>query len=64
MGAVASVFVLIWVQRNTEAHFFLYGMVGVTSCFGIGYLSSFLFPKTDRDLTGLSVYTKGTMAEH
>ena len=64
VGAVASVFVLVWVQRNTEAHFFLYGMVGVTSCFGIGYLSSFLFPKADRDLTGLSVYTKGTITKH
>ena len=58
VGAAASVFVLAWVQRNTEAHFFLYGMVGVTSCFTIGYLSSFFFPKTDRDLAGLSVYTK------
>jgi len=63
VGAAASVFVLAWVQRNSDAHFFLYGMVGVTSCFGIGYLSSFLFPKTDRDLTGLSVYTKGTPAK-
>ena len=45
VGAAASVFVLAWVQRNTEAHFFLYGMVGVTSCFSIGYLSSFFFPQ-------------------
>ena len=63
VGAVASVFVLVWVQRNSDAHFFLYGMVGVTSCFVIGYLSSFLFAKTGRDLTGLSVYSKGTIAE-
>ena len=63
VGAAASVLVLAWVQRNSDAHFFLYGMVGVTSCFVIGYLSSFFFPKTDRDLTGLSVHTKAAIAE-
>lgn len=40
VGAIASVFVLAWVQRATEAHFFLYGMVGIGTCFVVGYAAS------------------------
>jgi len=31
-GAVASVFILYWVQQHTDLHFFLYGAVGILSC--------------------------------
>ncbi|MDE0110629.1 MAG: sodium/solute symporter [Bryobacterales bacterium] len=31
-GAVASVFILYWVQQHTDLHFFLYGAVGIMSC--------------------------------
>ena len=41
-GAVASVFILYWVQQHTDLHFFLYGAVGVLSCVGIGLVSSMI----------------------
>lgn len=44
IGAVASVLVLAWVQRNTPVHFFLYGLVGVGTCFVVGYFASWAFP--------------------
>ena len=31
-GAVASVFILYWVQQHSDLHFFLYGAVGILSC--------------------------------
>ncbi|MDE0103511.1 MAG: sodium/solute symporter [Bryobacterales bacterium] len=39
-GAVASVFILFWVQQHTDLHFFLYGAVGILSCVGIALISS------------------------
>lgn len=40
IGAVASALVLAWVQRATDVHFFLYGMVGIGTCFVVGYGAS------------------------
>ena len=55
IGAVAGVIVLAWVQRNTPLHFFLYGLVGVATCFIVGYLASRLFPEPDAaSLQGLT----------
>jgi len=42
IGAVASAFVLAWVQRATEVHLFLYGLVGIGTCFVVGYAASLL----------------------
>ena len=42
-GAIASVFILYWVQQRTDLHFFLYGAVGILSCIGIGLLASAFF---------------------
>ncbi len=41
-GALTSVVVLFWVQQNTNLHFFLYGMVGILTCVGVGLLVSLL----------------------
>ena len=56
VGAVASVLVLAWVQQNTPTHFFLYGMIGVLSCFFVGYLASWALPGGRRDLAGLTLF--------
>ena len=42
-GAVASVFVLYWVQQHTDLHFFLYGAVGILSCILIALATSPLY---------------------
>lgn len=39
-GAVASVFILYWVQQHTDLHFFLYGAVGILSCVLIALATS------------------------
>jgi len=54
VGAVASAVVLWWVQRHTPLHFFLYAVIGILVCLGIGRLASLLFAKGSKDLTGLT----------
>ncbi len=57
IGALVSVVLLYVVQQYTPVHFFLYAAVGVISCFGVGYLASFVFPARDKSLDGLTIYT-------
>lgn len=47
-GAVASVFILYWVQQHTDLHFFLYGAVGILSCVLVALATSPLYraPRT------------------
>ncbi len=45
-GAVASVFILYWVQQHTDLHFFLYGAVGILSCVGIALISSPMYGRS------------------
>ena len=42
-GAVASVFILYWVQQHTDLHFFLYGAVGILSCILVALATSPLY---------------------
>ena len=59
IGMIVSVMVLFSVQRLTNVHFFLYAMVGILTCFIVGYLCSFLAPAYSSDrlkgLTWLSI---------
>jgi hypothetical protein len=57
VGVIASAVVLVLVQRFTRVHFFLYGGIGLLTCFGIGYLASRCLPATTKPLEGLTVYT-------
>lgn len=56
-GALASALGLYWVQTSTEVHFLLYAAIGIVTCVLVGYLVSFLLPH-DRDLRGLTIYTR------
>ena len=47
-GAIASVFILFWVQQHTDLHFFLYGAVGILSCVAIGVVASHGFQDSGR----------------
>lgn len=58
-GALVSVAVLAWVQRATHVHFFLYGMVGVLTCVGVGYVASLVLPQAGKPLQGLTIHTRG-----
>jgi len=56
-GFVASIVVLYFFKFHTEFSFFLYGTVGVIACVSVGYAASFMFPREEGDLTGLTVHT-------
>ena len=55
VGAAASVVVLIYVTWFTPLHFYLYAVIGISTCVGVGYVTSLLLPNRDRkDLAGLT----------
>ena len=56
IGWVAGNAVLFYVWRYTELHPWLYGPVGIGSCFSIGYLASFVFKGTGES-EGLTAFT-------
>ena len=53
-GAAASFAILIYVSKFTATHFYLYAVIGITSCVAVGYASSLLFPRMQKDLSGLT----------
>jgi SSS family solute:Na+ symporter len=57
IGGVTSAVVLYLVQEHTAVHFFLYGAVGIVTCFVVGYAASLLIPTPARHLDGLTLYT-------
>lgn len=54
VGAVTSVAVLLYVQTQTKLSFFLYGVIGIVVCVGVGYLASRVLPAAPKDLKGLT----------
>ncbi len=40
-GALTSAVALYWLQRHTQVHVYLYSLVGVCVCVGVGYAASF-----------------------
>ena len=52
--AAVSVAVLLYVQTQTKLSFFLYGVIGIVVCVGVGYLASLMLPSAPKDLKGLT----------
>ena len=42
IGYVASAIILLYVSKYTTAHFMVYSLTGILSCFIVGYVASFL----------------------
>lgn len=57
LGAVASVSLLVYVQRYTGLHIFTYGAIGMLTCVGVGWLASVLIPLPTKNLDGLTLHT-------
>ena len=57
IGTAASVAANYYAKVYLDLHAMVYLVVGVFSCIIVGYLASFLAPKTDKNLDGLTVYT-------
>ncbi len=47
IGYVASAIILFYVSKYTSAHFMVYSLTGMLSCFIVGYMVSFLINETD-----------------
>jgi hypothetical protein len=45
------------VWNYTSINGYLYTAVGIVTCFVVGYSVSLFVPLTEKDLTGLTVYT-------
>ncbi|MBT4270300.1 MAG: sodium/solute symporter [Candidatus Marinimicrobia bacterium] len=58
IGVTACVLSLWWVKNYTDLNGLLYGAIGTGSCFFIGYLASKLLPQKNRELKGLTWYTR------
>ena len=57
VGTAASVAANYYTKTYLDLHALVYLVVGVFSCIIVGYLASFLAPKTRNNLDGLTVYT-------
>ena len=57
MGMVTSVLVIFIVKNNTEISLYLYGAISVVTCVIVGYITSILTPRIERNLTGLTYLT-------
>ncbi|NDV61725.1 sodium:solute symporter [Puniceicoccales bacterium CK1056] len=56
VGAISSIFALIWIKNYTDVHWSLYQALAIVSCVVVGYLFSLFLPHKERDLTGLTVF--------
>lgn len=59
LGFAVSAILLYVVSSWQMVHFFLYGGIGILSCFIAGWLASWLLPDREKNLAGLTLYTLG-----
>ena len=57
VGALAGAAGLLLVQQYTDVHLLLYALVGITICFFCGYLASWVLPRSEKPIEGLTIYT-------
>ena len=58
IGAAAGVASLVYLVFFTATHFYVYAIVGILVCVGVGYLASLLLPIPPKDLSGLTIHTR------
>jgi Na+/proline symporter len=56
-GTAASIAANYYAKFHMDVHPMVYIIIGVFSCIFVGYLASYLAPKTAKTLDGLTVYT-------
>jgi SSS family transporter len=57
VGALAGAAGLFFVQQHTDVHLLLYAFVGITICFVCGYLASWVLPRSQKSIEGLTIHT-------
>ena len=58
VGAVGGAAILLIVKEWTGISGYLYAAIGIVGCATIGYVASLLLPGQQRDLSGLTIYTR------
>jgi Na+/proline symporter len=56
-GLVSSAAAVFAAQKLTSLHFFLYGPIGLVTCFIVTYVISIIIPGKKKSIEGLTVYT-------
>jgi len=56
-GTIASVVANYYAKFHLDVHALVYLVVGVFSCIFVGYIASYITPKSARDLEGLTVFS-------
>jgi SSS family solute:Na+ symporter len=57
VGVVSSAGAVFAAQKLTSLHFFLYGPIGIVTCFIVTYVVSIMIPGKKKSIEGLTVYT-------
>jgi Na+/proline symporter len=57
IGIVTSIVVVSIVKNNTDISLYLYGAISVVTCVIVGYITSILTPRVNKDLEGLTYLT-------
>ena len=57
LGVIASLSATYYVNNYTHIHFLANLIVGVVSCYIVGYIASLIIPAKQKDINGLTVYT-------
>lgn len=56
VGALVGAGMMFWLWRFTKVNGYLYTTSGIATCFLVGYVASFLWPVSTRNLQGLTVH--------
>ncbi len=56
-GALVGAAVMFSMWKYTPIQGYIYTATGIATCFAVGYLVSLLTPASNKDLTGLTIYT-------
>jgi len=59
VGVVGGAMVMFALPIYTQINGFIYAAIGISACFVIGYLISYVVPGKKPDLTGLTIHTSG-----
>ena len=57
IGAIASVFMTIYIKDYTPIHWTIYTPMAILTTIVVGYLASLVIPAPEKDLTGLCIFT-------
>jgi solute:Na+ symporter, SSS family len=57
VGAIVGAAAMFHLWKNTQVNGYLYTFIGIAVCFAVGYAVSLVLPRSERDLTDLTLYT-------